>query len=460
MTSNEPMKSFLPDDKEGEQRVYLILRSRGLDSFGEPIDLTPVDFCLEEDLGQMLVFWGERLGGDYVIECKADSECTSDDIKLFFAYLDEEARTSPRLLRRLGLPLDWDAFPLPPPGEVTLLPNTASYYNLCAATDKETIADFYRRIVEQKVPTPDQMEAFGGYLFLTLIGERLWNKLKSVAGAERLELALSWREDDRAMNRLPWEMMFIPGDDFLAAVPRVAITRRVAGASHRLTELPSPPRVLFVVGTDLTRDVIRPGAEYLGLIRALDHEGLSLKTHLLLEATTEKLEEAVKWFRPTVVHFICHGWVNNGRSYIQLRDKDDPILASSFDLYGDQLLRLLRTSLDLPLPPIVVLNACYTASAEATEDLAPAGQVSTPLAVELVRGDARGGIPIVVAMGGEVSDQACRLFTWGFYHSLLEDGDLIYAAAEGRRFGILHGSDPRATARLAEIPSARESGRF
>ncbi|MBV9958802.1 MAG: CHAT domain-containing protein [Acidobacteria bacterium] len=351
----------------------------------------------------------------------------------------------PRLLRRLGSAQDWNAFPLPPLAEVEQLPATASYYPLCAATDAGTIDDFYRRIVEQKVSAPDQMEAFGSYLFLTLLGEAVWEQLKPIAETGQLELALTWREDDRAMNRLPWEMMFIPGKVFLAAVPRVAITRRVAGVTHDLTELPSPPRVLFVVGTELTRDVIRPGAEYLGLIRTLDNEGLSLKTHLLLDATTDKLEEAVKWFRPTVVHFICHGWVNDGRSYIQLRDKDDQSPSSSLDVYGDGLLRLLRTKQDLPLPPIVVLNACYTASGGAVEDLVPTGQVSLPLAVELVRGDERGGIPIVVAMAGEVSDQACRLFTRGFYASLLEDGNIIQAASEGRRFGIRHGSDPRTT---------------
>ena len=90
MTDHEPVNFFLSDDSEREQRVYLILRSRGLDAFGEPVDLTPVDFCFEEDLGKTLVAWGEHLGGEYIVECKNDSECTPDDIRMLFAYLEEE----------------------------------------------------------------------------------------------------------------------------------------------------------------------------------------------------------------------------------------------------------------------------------------------------------------------------------------------------------------------------------
>src|SRR5262249_2516778 len=98
-----------------------------------------------------------------------------------------------------------------------------------------------------------------------------------------------------------------------------------------------------------------------------------------------------------------------------------------------------RTDERLPLPAVVVLNACYTAD----QDLTDVGQVISPLAVELIRGDNEGGVPIVMGMAGEVADQACRLFTQHFYEALLHDGDIVRAAAEGRRFGIRHGGSAR-----------------
>ena len=51
----------------------------------------------------------------------------------------------------------------------------------------------------------------------------------------------------------------------------------------------------------------------------------------------------------------------------------------------------------------------------------------------------------MVGMAGEIADQACRLFSLLFYESLLRDGQLAFAASQGRRLGIIGvgNSDPR-----------------
>src|SRR5262245_43994472 len=139
-------------------------------------------------------------------------------------------------------------------------------------------------------PGANGMERFGRYLFDTLLGDKLWEGIKAAAGKQPVELALSWRTKDAAMNRLPWEMMYA-GKDFLAAESKVAITRRVIGVNWPVPAIESPPRVLFVAGSSLNNAAIRAGAEYLGLLRDLEWKGLSLKTHLLTEATTVKLEK-------------------------------------------------------------------------------------------------------------------------------------------------------------------------
>jgi hypothetical protein len=110
------------------------------------------------------------------------------------------------------------------------------------------------------------------------------------------------------------------------------------------------------------------------------------------------------------------------------------------ELYGQDLVeRISRRSEkgEEILPQVVVLNACYSAAA-ADKDLDSSEKVTLPLAVELVNL----GIPVVVGMGGRVADQACRLFASRFYEALLEDGEVVRASAEGRRFGIRHASDP------------------
>jgi hypothetical protein len=375
----------------------------------------------------------------------------------------------PRQLSRSGEGAT--AFPLPPRDEVNRLDPHALHNPLCAG-QLAVLREVSRRIVERTPRTEEKdVEAFGRYLFATLLGDAWWQRLTDLAGKEPLELALLWTDQEQALSRLPWEMMHGP-QRFLAEMSGVAVTRRVLppdapGGRPPPPRLPvlltSPPRVLFVVGTDLTSDVLRPGAEYLGLLQGLEQvdAGLRLKTALLLQATPEQLTEAIDSFRPTVVHFICHGGCNlNGQCYLQLtRDKqpkknqqdredefDQPLFANQLqgleleEVFGPNLLQLLQPQ-GLPLPQVVVLNACYTAAS-----LPPtihAGQVAAPLAVELVRG----GVPVVVGMAGEVADRACRLFTRRFYESLLKGGEIAQAAAQGRRAGIiaLGGADPRAS---------------
>jgi hypothetical protein len=348
------------------------------------------------------------------------------------------------VVRRLrGVEKDGQLFPLPPQEEAQALDVQAFHYSLCqAATCPDELSAIYERLVN-RLPrsTTRDVERFGCYLFATLLGNKLWDVLKERAGTEVLELALKWEKEERAFHRLPWEMMHGP-DGFLIEQqkPLVLVTRRVAvpGQAEQKITLTSPPRVLFVVGSDLDSDVIRPGAEFMGLVRGLEAGGLNLLTHLLLQATVKKLKKAIAEFRPTVVHFICHGGLTaDGKGFIEFMDDDSTRPAR---VEGAALAQLLRPDPDRPLPEIVVLNACSSGS---ILNLGDVGQVASPLAVELVEK----GVPIVVGMAGEVADQACRLFSRLFYESLLRDGQVALAASQGRRLGIIGEgrSDPRIT---------------
>lgn len=345
--------------------------------------------------------------------------------------LDGGGKPFERTLRSVGE--GTRRFPQPPENEANAITESADnpHRELCTSVDPKTIESIYRKLLSRQ---PDDVVKFGRYLFATLVGDVLWEAINEQAKAQPIELALSWK-DDYLINRLPWEMMH-GKDRFLAAEPEVAITRRVAGTTQNLTEI-SAPRVLFVVGSDLAKDDrIKPGAEYLGLLRSLKPGArLRLKTHLLLQASPRRLRAAIKWFNPTVVHFICHGFANpDQETFINLMTDEGGGVER---VNAESLLKLLRPDPAAPLPQIVILNACYTA-VDNIDLYVKSGQVASPMAAKLVAGDGHdSGVPIVVGMAGEVADQACRLFTRCFYQAILGGGEIAQAAAAGRRVGII-----------------------
>ena len=286
------------------------------------------------------------------------------------------------------------------------------------------------------------MEQFGYYLFDTLIGDTAWRVIQQAAeetNAESIELALCLPASEKDLYRLNWEMMH-SGDAFLAAgsgKASVSITRLIAVTTQLPRQVPLPPRILFVIGTSLTDPQIRPGAEYLGLLRYLKRQGLSIYSRVLENATPSRLKEVVARFRPHVVHFICHGNVDraSNRGYVELATDEQEVDKRRF---GDQLVEYLRVDGDYP--PIVVLSACYSAAApDGTETISIMGAYQTaPLVAELVRG----GVPVVVGMAGRISDLACRLFTRKFGEALIQGESLLRATAEARRAIFAEGAPP------------------
>lgn len=293
-------------------------------------------------------------------------------------------------------------------------------------------------------PAPGQVTQLGKYLFDALLGKELWDAVLAQATEDLIELALDLPPDDTDLQRLPWEAMH-SGATFLAATPGklVAVTRLVNGpAPQDPGQVPKiRARVLFVVGASLKDPNLRPGAEYLGLLRRLEASRLGLSTHLVLEASAEDLGEAVKEFRPSVVHFIGHGEFSGGKPVLKLVDNKNR--AQFKDLDADGLYGLL-TPPEVKAeerPVAVVLNACYSARAFGGAAGALPGERRTrTLAAALVEK----GLPLVVGMGGRVADPACRIFTQWFYETLLQ-GDPIRALAQARRAGHGQGTSPADT---------------
>jgi hypothetical protein len=317
------------------------------------------------------------------------------------------------------------AFPLPPVADRP--PDTEPHAAMCKG-DLTALKSAQTDIMNRRVATS---EAYGRYLFDTLIGITAWNAIvaeAAVAKARVVELALEWLATDGDLHRLPWELMRAPIAFLVASrVPRVAITRVVAGTAAVPSQLDLPPRVLFVIGTAETDPEIRPGAELLGLLRQLKNQARAVAPRVLERASPKRLREVLESFKPQIVHFICHGELDSkGRGFLELQaDEGQPDPRR----FGDQL--LVDLDVNGQLPQIVVLSACKSGTMLS-------GQESAPLAAQLVTG----GVPIVVAMAGRVSDLACRLFTRRFGEAIIGGEPLLEATAEARRVPFASGMPP------------------
>jgi hypothetical protein len=344
---------------------------------------------------------------------------------------------------------------LPAPGLVRPLGSNAPASDEPHASlgdeDGAELAALVRRAVEDRGPVDDDVVRLGLHLFDSLLGREAWDAVIADAMVRReqdrtevVELALRFAPSASELHAPLWEAMH-DRQGFIAAgrsLP-VAVTRIVADRSGRAPTPPrqiaAPMRLLFAIGADLSDPAIRPGAEFVGLLQRLEKSGDVVASHVLERASLGRLHRAVTRFRPDVVHFICHGEAVAGEGVLRLPSEDDArARGTEVQAGADRLL----VSLALPTragqersdeyPPLVVLSACETGGGAAVS----AGTV--PLAVRLVEG----GVPVVVAMSGRVSDVACRLFTRQMGETLAGGGCLVTAAARARRTAFLEAAPP------------------
>ncbi len=324
---------------------------------------------------------------------------------------------------------------------------------VCAG-DQGEISGLLARIAGRDLRDGDA-ELYGRWLFECLLAP-VWQRLlaaPAVRAARGVELALRWPADDTALAGLVWEAMH-DGEAPLAGHPRalVAVTRVVPAATPAPVTIRRVPRVLFVAGSALDDAVIRPGAMFMGLMRAFEAEGLCV-SRAMTNATLADLGEACARFAPDVVHLVAHGDVDEHRGVLRVADPGEPDGFRFVD--GETLALALRGPAGMPVA--VILSACGSARpagqdaggqdaggpgdgpAGITDALPDAARAAgRSLAAEL----ALRGVPIVVAMSGEVSEQASRMFTRRFVRAVQQGASVVDAAAAGRRAALLRGDPP------------------
>ena len=257
-----------------------------------------------------------------------------------------------------------------------------------------------------RMPNPGDVTRYGQWLFDCLLGPA-WS---GIGGHRAMELALDL---PLSLQHLCWEAMH-DGTAPLAGHPQllIAFTRLVSGPVEPPQTLTRIPRVLFAVGAKQTDEVIRPGTMFAGMLQAFD----SCMIRNVSEVSLERLGEICQEFRPDIVHLVAHGELDeHGHGVVRLAGQAAGVRA-------DRLLPALTAGGTSPLA--VLLSVCSTGLATAS---------AAPLAAELVAG----GIWLVSAMSGEVSEQACRLYARRFVHAVGRGLPVTKAVAQGRRAALL-----------------------
>lgn len=316
-----------------------------------------------------------------------------------------------------------------------LRPDPSDEHYAVSTGDAEAIEDLLHAFAIDR-PKPTDARIYGRWLFQCLLAP-VWTELRTYLkeqGASGVELALSWPSADTDLHALVWEAMH-EKDNPLAALPDllVVMTRVVdvgpgAKAPRIITRV---PKVLFATGSWLTDPVIRPGAMFMGLLRKFDADGICV-TKVVQNVSVTDLSEACEAFRPDVVHLVAHGLtLAGGRSVLELGRERARVGA-------DQLLAALRSA-DWT-PTAVVLSVCHSGGGLAgpgTDDSEPdppdsVASRAAPIAARLVEG----GIPIVAAMAGAISEPACRMFTTRLIDAIHQGHPLGKATAAGRAAAI------------------------
>jgi Tol biopolymer transport system component len=257
---------------------------------------------------------------------------------------------------------------------------------------------------------------FGGAVQTCLL--RSLDKARSSRAGLRVRIHLG---DVPALSNVPWEFLYDAGaDEFLCLSDQTPLIRYMdlAQAAAPLSVTP-PLRVLTVVSSPAgypALDVEKEWDNVNQALRAMVEQG-RVAVERLETPTLEALQQRLRRADYHVLHFIGHGTFDDKREdgvllFEDLAGKGDPVGAESLGV-------LLNDHESLRL---VLLNACEGARTSATDPFAGTAQ-------SLVRK----GIPAVIAMQFEVTDEAAKALSKEFYNALADGWPIDAALAEARK---------------------------
>lgn len=293
----------------------------------------------------------------------------------------------------------------------------------------------------------NDFEVLGDMLFKILWSEPavksfLYGRLVMIMRDQQAHCRIRIEFDENAYDlaALPWEYLLIQKDDQQHIEPffwgadihgQFDLIRHVAPEGHKAEQpsiqLHQPLNVILVINNPADRPV-----DKLRMITCLEkirneNELFNLYTNASLinppfHNLKQQLNEIVKLIEgPYVLHFLGHAHMNKEQSGIFFINDKSMAEEIKSDDFAKLFIRNDRNFPDFRLPDLVVLQACESGQV---------GEKGNGIGFLL----ARKGIPAVVAMQNEITEDASEKFVREFYHSLLNGDDIARAVTKGRTY--------------------------
>ena len=267
------------------------------------------------------------------------------------------------------------------------------------------------------------VRATGQELFEALLGTKpiasIYAASRALADSTQEELRIVLRTGSPQLAALPWEAMYDAAVDSYVCRRQPLVRHVPVATAPAPLSVRGPLRILGVVSSPRGLAVLDVDQEKANLTSALAgpiRRGLVDLTWAP-DATWSTLQDLLLSDEWHAVHFIGHGDFDFEREegILALVAKDGR--ANRVD--GSKFVDLLRQA--RPMPRLVVLNSCSSATSSATD-------LFSGTAAALVRG----GVSAVAAMQFQITDDAAIEFCRGFYSAIAHGRGVDEAVRSGR----------------------------
>jgi len=278
----------------------------------------------------------------------------------------------------------------------------------------------------EEISKSKSIEEYGQKLFDILFKDeilRIYTKSIGIVEHNKDDqtgLRLKLRIRQPKLASIPWEFLYDPHEKrFLGLSRKTNIIRYPEVASPvKPLNVDSPLKILGMVASPTDLELLDISEEKHSVEEAIkDLRSLGLVELTWLEGQTwSDLHQSMlnEWH---IFHFIGHGGFDESASegYISLANQEE----TEFRLSATKLARLLSDQKSIRL---ALLNSCDSATGSEND-------IFTGTATALIRA----GIPAVMAMQCDISDQAAIAFVRGFYGALVSGMPVDAATTEGRK---------------------------
>lgn len=242
-----------------------------------------------------------------------------------------------------------------------------------------------------------------------------------------LSICLLIAEESPELQGVYWELLNDPGDGSpLFTGDKVYFSRYLSSLSWRSVRLRPKARLRAMLLVANPLDIsdyenmhpIPVEAEIDRTRRSLQGVPLTILGQGSQRASLPNLIAHLQIEKPDILYIICHGALRRGQPYLWLEDADGKTAVTA----GSDLITQIKELAHLPV--LVVLASCESAGQPSE------AEIRTALGPQL----AQVGIPAVVAMQGDISQETIERFMPIFFRGLQQDGriDRAMSLARGR----------------------------